>query len=545
MNFLKYIIVVIFLVLIQLHVRSQNYYVDSLKKELKIAKHDKVRCHILSELAENASDEEWPMFNEQLLILAQKNIKPTDDGPTMLFYIKYLASALNNKAILFQSMGNNKEALNYFFKSKQYFEELKDDEGLANSLCNIGLLYDFEENSTKAIDFLTQALLIQKKINDEITIAATLDNLGTVYKKTGNIPKAIELFHQSLKIQETVNNKEGITKSLMSIGNLYSSQEDIDKALLYYNKALKISEEINNKMGISNALHNISTTYIVYKDYPKAIDYCSKSLEINKEINDKNGVASDVINMGYIYKTQGNISKALDHYFEALKIYEEINKRENITYALSYITEVYIIQKKYELALGYATKNLKISKELGYPQNISNAAYMLKKIYKQLNKYQEAFEMYHLEVLMNDSIENENIKKASIKEQLKYEYEKQAAADSVKHSEEQKVKNAQLTSQAASLKQEQTQRYVLYGGLLLVIGFSVFVFNRFKLTQKQKEIIEEQKVLVDNAYEALHEKNKEVMDSIYYAQKIQRALLTPEKYIDKALNKLNKNNTNG
>jgi len=67
------------------------------------------------------------------------------------------------------------------------------------------------------------------------------------------------------------------------------------------------------------------------------------------------------------------------------------------------------------------------------------------------------------------------------------------------------------------------------------------LYKRFKVTQKQKQIIEEQKLLVDKAYDELHEKNKEVMDSIYYAEKIQRALITPEKYIANSLNKLMKN----
>jgi len=46
--------------------------------------------------------------------------------------------------------------------------------------------------------------------------------------------------------------------------------------------------------------------------------------------------------------------------------------------------------------------------------------------------------------------------------------------------------------------------------------------------------------MVDAAYESLHEKNKEVMDSIYYARRIQRALITSEKYIANQLNKLMK-----
>jgi hypothetical protein len=68
--------------------------------------------------------------------------------------------------------------------------------------------------------------------------------------------------------------------------------------------------------------------------------------------------------------------------------------------------------------------------------------------------------------------------------------------------------------------------------------FSIFLYKRFRITERQKLVIEKQKILVDSAYEKLHEKNKEVMDSIYYAQRIQRALITSERYISLQLNKL-------
>ena len=95
-----------------------------------------------------------------------------------------------------------------------------------------------------------------------------------------------------------------------------------------------------------------------------------------------------------------------------------------------------------------------------------------------------------------------------------------------------------MVAQNASLKQEKTQRYALYGGLFLVLCFLAFVFNRFRVTQKQKKIIEEQKIIVDQALLKLEEKNKEVIDSIYYARRMQRALITNEKYIEKTLRML-------
>ena len=42
--------------------------------------------------------------------------------------------------------------------------------------------------------------------------------------------------------------------------------------------------------------------------------------------------------------------------------------------------------------------------------------------------------------------------------------------------------------------------------------------------------------------EIISQKNKEVMDSIHYASRIQRTLITSEKYIDKTLRRMMKNN---
>jgi tetratricopeptide (TPR) repeat protein len=264
-------------------------------------------------------------------------------------------------------------------------------------------------------------------------------------------------------------------------------------------------------------------------------------LQIRKEINDILGCANTLNNSGVLYYRQKNYDKAMEYYEQSLKYLKGLEEGDLLSLVLCNISCLLFDKGKATEALPYAIRSLEISKKIGYIEYIKFSANSLSKIYKKQNKYKEALEMFELEVQMRDSTNNLANRKTSIKKQFQYEYEKQAAADSVKHAEEQKVKNALLVAQSASLKQEKTQRYALYGGLLLVIGFSVFVFNRFRVTQKQKKVIEEQKVLVDAAYEQLHEKNKEVMDSITYARRIQRALITPEIYIDRALNKLNKN----
>ena len=83
----------------------------------------------------------------------------------------------------------------------------------------------------------------------------------------------------------------------------------------------------------------------------------------------------------------------------------------------------------------------------------------------------------------------------------------------------------------AELKAKKNFQYILFGGLFFAVLFGVFIYNRFKVTQKQKNSIARQKHLVD-------EKQKEILDSIKYAKRIQKANLPTEKYIGKNIDRL-------
>jgi len=86
------------------------------------------------------------------------------------------------------------------------------------------------------------------------------------------------------------------------------------------------------------------------------------------------------------------------------------------------------------------------------------------------------------------------------------------------------------------LKQEKTEKQYLYVGLFAITLFGIFMFNRFRVTKKQKNIIEQQKVIVEQQKALVDEKQKEVIDSIRYAKRIQVSLMPSRKYLYKKLN---------
>jgi hypothetical protein len=155
----------------------------------------------------------------------------------------------------------------------------------------------------------------------------------------------------------------------------------------------------------------------------------------------------------------------------------------------------------------------------------------LNKVYRATGDYHKALDSYELFIQMRDSISNEKTRKEAIKTKFKYEYEKKAAADSIKVAEQRKVFDLKL-------EKEKTQKTALYVTIVLTIVFSLFMYNRFRITRKQKQLIEikeketsEQKMIIET-------KHGEIMSSIDYAKRIQHSLLPHEKYIDKTLERL-------
>jgi serine phosphatase RsbU (regulator of sigma subunit) len=79
-------------------------------------------------------------------------------------------------------------------------------------------------------------------------------------------------------------------------------------------------------------------------------------------------------------------------------------------------------------------------------------------------------------------------------------------------------------------------------GLILVLTFSFYIWRSLSITKKQKEVIEQTKVIIEKQKDEVEEqkrlveiKNKDIIDSINYALRIQQAILPDEKKWNKLL----------
>jgi len=351
----------------------------------------------------------------------------------------------------------------------------------------------------------------------------------------GDIPLALDYFQKCLIIAEQANNKMIKATTLSNLAYIYLVEKDYDKALEYYLKSLGISKIISDKQGETNTLLNVGSIYSNQNDYKTAMYYFKKSLSLSEEIKYEHGIAAALTNIGYVHEMRGNFKEALSCYLKGLELRKGMKNTLGISNSMGNIAATMLKTGQINEACVYGKKSLEIAEKLGYPHNIERSAATLREIYVKLGKYSEAIKLFDLEIQMGDSSKNEVTRKATVKKQFQMEYEKEALKDSV-------VNVAKMNKEKIKHEQEITrQRTYTYGGfagLALMFVVAGVSFRAFKNKQKSNNIITEQKLFAEMQKHIIEEKQKEIIDSINYAKRIQKAQLPTEKYIMRRLESL-------
>ena len=399
-------------------------------------------------------------------------------------------------------------------------QSAKDDTDKVNKLNQISLEFENQTDYIKAKVYSMQAINLAKRLTYKKGEALANKRIGNIYFDQGDYSKAIEFYYNTLKIYEEIKDKKGISSINTNIGNTYSCQKDDQKAIAYFNKSIKGLDELKMQKSTQyfNALIGIGTAYEHLSNFDKAIEFYSKCQIIAAETNDLEGAAISYNNIGNIYKEQRKQYKeALDYYFKSLKIREEIGDKYFIATSCNNIGSIYLIQNKNKEALYYCSKSLALAKEIEALDLVIDAEFYLSSIYENMGNKAQALTHYKEFITARDSVFSaEKIKNIASQESKIKEEQMEAG-----------FKETQIKKEA-ELKQQKIISMAFTVGFALVLILIVVVFRSLKQSRDKNKIIESQKIEVEH-------KQKEIVDSITYAQRIQHALLASTEMLNKNL----------
>jgi tetratricopeptide (TPR) repeat protein len=378
---------------------------------------------------------------------------------------------------------------------------------------------------------LLELLVSSKKITENIYLshkAALINTLGGLARYRGDSDEAIKYYLTSLKLFDGKQNDLATSSIYHNIATIYYSQRNFQESEKYFLLSKDSKEKLLAKnpqmiplqVSLAKTYNNLGSIYATAKKYPLALEYYLKSLEIKKKQNDRQGMAKTMDNISFIYFDMKDISESRKYSDEAYRICLEdglVYDRAGILISRASIERSV---SNHSLAEEHYKEVIELSTQNGFYELLWVAYENYAKMLEFQGRNKESLTMIWKFITLRDSFNKAEIDKMNSDLVAKYQSEKK--------DKEISLLNEKNKSAALQAEKEQTQRYALMGGLALVIIFAGFIFNRFRVTQRQKAIIEHQK-------ELMAEKQKEILDSIRYARRIQRSLLPTEKYIEKRL----------
>ncbi len=443
-----------------------------------------------------------------------------------------------------------------FKKTLNESERRSFDKQYTFSLIGNGMIHHTNGEFEKALNNYYSALELNESLGEMNNVAACHNNIGNVYLDQGKYSASLKHHLKALKVREKLKNKSGIATSYNNIALIHENQGNYKLALKNNKEALLIQLEIKEDASAAYSYQNLGVIYKNMNQLDKAIENYQLALALNEKIGDTLSMAAGFGNMGTVYEAKGQLlmiegkksegnemyERAGINYQKALEISERYDDVSGIAIANLNLGILSMHQKNYTKASGFILRSLEISKEIEFNKILYQAYGQLSKLDSINADFKNAYLHFYEYIKLRDTIFNEENTKRLTEQRFQYEYGKKTTADSVSHAKENEVKQAEIDKQKAlartsdlELQTKQQQQYFLFGGIALLLIFAVVVYNRFKTTQKQKTIIEEQKKDVENKKEMIEEKNKEILDSINYAKRLQEAILPPPKLIDEYL----------
>jgi len=384
-------------------------------------------------------------------------------------------------------------------------------------------LADKISNSMSCFDSI--AKLIRKEKLPDYNYYSLYQNRGTIKYQTEDYSGALSDYK---KFEEII-----LKYKVGDLGNVYSGMAslyvmafDAENGKKYVYKAMPFVKVKKNIAGYVDLLKALGSVYYLEDEFKR----CDSILIVAKKICKENNLIIDYAECLYDYanslKSQRRFIETKSVFTELIQVIEEIGDSD---WRLQVMLELTIIHLRLGDRQG-AQKILLTAEAITPSETMPDIEKIdvyrnLAKIYDSLGLYKkstDAFKKY-----MSISELGKSTKNIAKLNQLTNDYERKQ--DSINTAREKEfVALANLHEQEKAENQLRQQRIIIFVsiiGFIIVIVFSFTLIKANRNKEKANKEITFQKGL-------LAEKNKEITDSITYAQRIQYSLLPLPDYID-------------
>ncbi len=399
----------------------------------------------------------------------------------------------------------------------------KTDTGKVLTYINIASEYEWNAPDSMIAN-ATRALIISEKLNYQKGLFLSFIKLSSARYVTGDFGKGLSEAKSALDIAKANKREDWEMRTYGTLGLLYLQTNKYNEAIECFENRITYYTKIKNDTVLAGAYNNLANCYYFLRDYSKSIAIRQKAIYLRKKLDITSAIGDSYNDLGETYMHMGLSDSAIFYLKQCLEIKQKVHDDEmtsvsslNLGIEYTNMNQPVIARQYLELSYQMALKIQSKSYQLQVIKAQAKVAGMEKNSKEQaelLNRYIE----------LRDTVYNEENQKQINLMHTEFETEKKELQIKSLETEE----NQQQMIVEAEKKKNTVIIIFSVIGFILLTSFLLIVANRFRVTKKQNTIIEQQRAV-------LEEKNKDILDSITYAKRLQDAILPPMSMITKYL----------
>jgi tetratricopeptide (TPR) repeat protein len=405
------------------------------------------------------------------------------------------------------------------------------DSSIAKALNDSSKAYRFEDFDL-SYAFAQKALGYAQKSKSWKQTGNAYNFSGIAQQLMAHYPKALENYMLAEATFRKAGYKKGLASTYINIGVLNQDMGNPKSSIEYNRKAYGISLDIGDSVNAAAALNNIATIHSDLNNLDSALFYNLKSLEIRKKLKDPQVISTSLSNIGSIYDAQKKYAMAMDYERQAIAIDSTANNKKSLCISMSNYGNTLTKVNRSADAKKVLLRAMDCAKEIEYKELQLDIAANLIATCEKLSELDEALGYSQFYIALKDSLTDEDTRNSYAEMQAKLDNTVQ------KH----EIENYQKDKIIAAEKDEK-KNLIIYSGAGAIILFSVLliiIFRGYNQKKKINVIITRQKHEVEIQKDIIEEKNKAILDSIHYAERIQKSLMPTDSYVEKSLKRLKK-----
>ncbi len=317
---------------------------------------------------------------------------------------------------------------------------------------------------------------------------------GVALYQRSRYAESLERFLDNIDRSAMVKNNEKLAESYNNVGVVYEAMKDYDNALQYHQLSLDLRRELGDSSDLAQTNNNLGMVTFYMENYMASYAYHSESLRLRKLMGNERGEMYSIFNLSNIFfavsklppdsafSIFGNIPGTGSSNVQSVVRDSALHLRQKaLTEAIRLddpfaavwcrkgIGEIRVEDGKWVEAIAFLEEAAKGAESLGMKKELSDIYELLSKAYEGNGNISEALKNHKLFFQVRDSV---------------------FGLESSRRISDLQKKQQRVEMELVIERQKLIRNYT-FGGLAVVLGFSIVVLGQRNRIAKEKRRSEE------------------------------------------------------